>query len=90
MRPPKLVFKLDMFYQCLDCLSTVYLTVQTRFCLGWGVFFFFPTSNGKMPEDAPFRGRQKEYRENLLFTKNSWTRDVERYSGKEEITQVEN
>jgi hypothetical protein len=40
----------------------------------------------EMPEDAPFRG-PKEYTEGEYTYTNTWSGDVERYSGKEQITQ---
>lgn len=43
----------------------------------------------QMPEDAPFRG-PKEYKEGEFTYSNSWSGDVERYSGEEQITQGEN
>jgi len=41
-----------------------------------------------MPEDAPFRG-PKEFKEGDLIYSNTWTGDVDRYSGEEQITQGE-
>ena len=38
-----------------------------------------------MPVDAPFRG-PKEYQEGELTYRNTWSGDVERYSGEEQIT----
>ena len=40
----------------------------------------------RMPEDAPFRG-PKEYQEGGFVYRNTWSGDVERYSGEEQITQ---
>jgi hypothetical protein len=40
----------------------------------------------QMPEDAPFRGPE-EYKEGDLTYSNTWTGDVDRYSGEEQITQ---
>ncbi|MCL5409858.1 MAG: DUF5680 domain-containing protein [Patescibacteria group bacterium] len=40
----------------------------------------------QMPEDAPFRG-PKEFKDGEFVYSNSWDGDVERYSGKEQITQ---
>lgn len=40
----------------------------------------------QMPEAAPFRG-PKEYKEGDLTYSNTWTGDVDRYSGEEQITQ---
>ena len=42
----------------------------------------------QMPEDAPFRG-QNEYKQNNYIYSNTWTGDVERYSGEERITEAE-
>jgi len=39
-----------------------------------------------MPEDAPFRG-PKEYKENNFIYTNSWSGDIEKYSGEEKIIQ---
>ena len=42
----------------------------------------------QMPENAPFRG-PKEYKEGDLIYSNTWSGDVDRYSGEEQITQGE-
>ncbi len=42
----------------------------------------------QMPEDAPFRG-PKKYKENGYAYKNTWSGDIERYFGEEQITQGE-
>lgn len=39
-----------------------------------------------MPEDAPYRG-PKEFKQDDYIYRNSWTGDIERYSGEEEIIQ---
>lgn len=39
-----------------------------------------------MPEAAPFRG-PKEIKQNNYTYRNSWTGDIERYTGEEQITQ---
>lgn len=40
----------------------------------------------QMPEDAPFRG-PNEYKQEDFTYSNSWTGDIERYSGQEQIRQ---
>ncbi len=40
----------------------------------------------QMPEDAPFRGLSEYVQEDFTYS-NSWTGDVERYTGKEQIHQ---
>ena len=40
----------------------------------------------QMPEHAPFRG-PKEYKQDEFTYANTWTGEVERYSGEEQITQ---
>ncbi len=42
----------------------------------------------QMPEDAPFRG-PREYKQDNYTYSNTWTGDVERYSGEERITEAE-
>jgi len=42
----------------------------------------------RMPEDYPFRG-PKEYKEKDFAYTNSWNGDVERFSGEEQIIQIE-
>lgn len=42
----------------------------------------------QMPEDSPFRG-PKEYKQGEFIYSNTWTGNVERFSGEEKITQGE-